>query len=297
MPTQSVYTFAAKNATKSFARPGKSSSRLGRTDILRQPAPGRAVANQAADAVLEDCSLVLAALAKVSGMLQRRSMNRLGRPRPRIAVQVIIVLIASVLGCDRKQTDPSTASTAASTRGAAPSPPKDIDRAHPVVRIETSVGGITIRLDAVHAPGTVRNFLNYTNSSFYDNTLVHYVDPGKMIVAGGYTADRAPKPPRPSIRNEAHNGLKNVRGTIAMARDQSLIDSATSQFFINLVDAPQRDHQGDTADQYGYCVFGEVIEGLDIAQRISQSPTTNLGGDLLQTPDPPVVVTSIRVIR
>ena len=96
-----------------------------------------------------------------------------------------------------------------------------------------------------------------------------------MIVAGGYTTDRRMKPARTSIRNEAHNGLKNARGTIAMTRDPAAIDSATSQFFINLADAPQRDHQGDSADKYGYCVFGQVTEGLDIADKISQSPTTS----------------------
>jgi peptidyl-prolyl cis-trans isomerase B (cyclophilin B) len=99
------------------------------------------------------------------------------------------------------------------------------------------------------------------------------------------------------IRNEAHNGLKNSRGTIAMTRDPALIDSATSQFFINLADAPHRDHQGDTAEQYVYCVFGEVIEGLDIAERISKAPTTNLGGDLLQTPEPPIIISSVRIVR
>ena len=128
------------------------------------------------------------------------------------------------------------------------SQPPQIDQKHPVVRFETSQGAITIRLNAVLAPVTVRNFLNYANEGFYDNTLMHYVDPGKMIVAGGYSADRQAKPPRLSIRNEAHNGLKNTRGTIAMARDPGQIDSATSQFFINLADAPQRDHQGDTAE-------------------------------------------------
>ena len=82
-----------------------------------------------------------------------------------------------------------------------------------------------------------------------------------------------------------------------MARDPSLIDSATSQFFINLADAPQRDHTGDSAEQYGYCVFGEVTEGLDVAEKISQSPTADRGGDLAQTPDPPVVIKSVRVVR
>ena len=96
-----------------------------------------------------------------------------------------------------------------------------------------------------------------------------------MLVAGGYSADRKAKPTRTPIRNEAHNGVKNTRGTIAMARDASLIDSATTQFFINLADAPKRDHTGDTPANYGYCVFGEVTEGLDVAEKISQSPSTN----------------------
>jgi cyclophilin family peptidyl-prolyl cis-trans isomerase len=152
-------------------------------------------------------------------------------------------------------------------------------------------------LDGIRAPGTVRNFLNYVNDGFYENTLVHYVAPDKMFVAGGYSTDGKPKAARGPIRNEAHNGVKNVRGTIAMARDQSAIDSATTQFFINLADAPQRDHTGDTPANYGYCVFGQVTEGLDVAEKISQSPTTDQGGDLSQTPNPPVVIKTVRVVR
>jgi cyclophilin family peptidyl-prolyl cis-trans isomerase len=201
-------------------------------------------------------------------------------------------LIAAVAGCDRQR---SSGDSATVGKTAETSPRAKLDPEHPVVQIETNLGEITVRLDAVRAPGTVRNFLNYANSGFYDDTIVHYIDPDKMIVAGGYTADRTLKPPHPPIRNEAHNGLKNRRGTIAMARDAALIDSATSQFFINLADAPQRDYQGDTADEYGYCVFGEVTAGLEVAERISQSPTTDLGGDLAQTPDPSVVIKSIRV--
>jgi cyclophilin family peptidyl-prolyl cis-trans isomerase len=209
----------------------------------------------------------------------------------------VAMLLAVLAGCSRGE-PVDEASPAASTREpAAVEKPKEIDRERPVVRIDTNQGAITLRLDAVNAPGTVRNFLNYATSGFYDNTIVHYVDPGQMIVAGGYTAEHTAKRPRLSIRNEAHNGLKNVRGTVAMARDQSLIDSASSQFFINLVDAPQRDYRGDTADEYGYCVFGEVIEGLDVADRISRTPTTDQGGDLLQTPERPIVVNSIRVVR
>ena len=210
-----------------------------------------------------------------------------------------LLLACTAAGCGGDEATSGTNGADASVAGAGNprSQPPQIDQKHPVVRLETNQGAITIRLDAVLAPVTVRNFLNYAGDGFYDDTLVHYVDPGKMILAGGYSADRQAKPPRLSIRNEAHNGLKNTRGTIAMTRDPGQIDSATSQFFINLADAPQRDHQGDTPEAYGYCVFGEVIEGLDVAEKISRSSTSNLGGDLIQTPEPPVVIKSVRVVR
>ena len=199
-------------------------------------------------------------------------------------------------GCKRGASSATTPEArpdgAASSTG-----PKRIDLEKPVIKIETTLGDIVVQLDGIKAPGTVRNFLNYAGDRFYDNTLVHYVDPGKMLVAGGYSAERKPKAAGTPIRNEAHNGLKNARGTIAMTRDPSQIDSATSQFFINLADAPQRDHTGDAADTYGYCVFGEVTEGLDIAEKISQAPTTDQGSDLAQTPDPPVVIKTVRVVR
>ena len=118
-----------------------------------------------------------------------------------------------------------------------------------------------------------------------------------MILAGGYSTDNKPKATRPPIRNEAQNGVKNVRGTIAMTRNATQTDSATTQFFINLADAPQRDHADDTPANFGYCVFGEVTEGLDVADKISQSPTADHSGDLAQTPNPPVVIKSIRVVR
>lgn len=216
--------------------------------------------------------------------------------RQKTVASLALILFASAIGCGGDAEKSSATKPSGTPAIAVQSPPNPINLQRPVVRIETNLGAITLKLDGVNAPGTVRNFLNYATEGFYDNTLVHYVAPGKMLVAGGYTADRQPKPARTSIRNEAHNGLKNVRGTIAMTRDPALIDSATSQFFINLADAPQRDHQGDTADQYGYCVFGQVTDGLDVADKIAQSPTTTLSGDLQQTPDPPVVITSVRVV-
>jgi cyclophilin family peptidyl-prolyl cis-trans isomerase len=234
-------------------------------------------------------------------MNRRRTYHRIPTRSSVAAAWLTTLLTIGLAGCG--DDSPNTVSTSSESGQTEPrgrgdiAAPTQIDRKHPVVRIDTSQGAITVRLDAVNAPGTVRNFLNYANDGFYDNTLVHYVDPGKMILAGGYAAERQPKRPRTAIRNEAHNGLKNVRGTIAMTRDPMFIDSATSQFFINLTDAPHRDHQGDTADKYGYCVFGEVIEGLDVAERISQSATTELGGDLVRTPNPPIIISSMRVIR
>ena len=230
------------------------------------------------------------------------SMKRF-RIYPRLFLILFVPAIAGIAftaGCGSGATKPPVASTddGSAKEGTTSRPAaKRIDLEKPVVRIETSLGQITLQLDGVRAPGTVRNFLDYANDRFYDNTLIHFVDPGKMIVAGGYSADGVAKPGRTAIRSEAHNGLKNTRATVAMARDPASIDSATSQFFINLTDAPQRDHTGDTADLYGYCVFGEVKEGLDVAEKISQAPTANRGNDLAQTPDPPIVIESVRLVR
>jgi cyclophilin family peptidyl-prolyl cis-trans isomerase len=215
-----------------------------------------------------------------------------------LVTRLAVLFLLTMCGCGNETTSTATPDSAADPAAAANSASvaKQVDHKHPIIRIETNQGAITVRLDGVKAPGTVRNFLNYAGEGFYDNTLVHYVDAGKMILAGGYTVEGQPKPTRSPIRNEAHNGLKNVRGTIAMARDQAMVDNATSQFFINLADAPQRDHQGMAPEQYGYCVFGEVTDGLDVAQRISELSTTDQGGDLRQVPQPPVVISSIRVV-
>jgi cyclophilin family peptidyl-prolyl cis-trans isomerase len=216
-------------------------------------------------------------------------------------IALIAITLCGFSGCDRAAPATSAENVAeTATTEVGPTATKRESREEhirPVVVIDTSEGAIRVRLEGEKAPGTVRNFLNYANEGFYDNTLIHFVDAGKMIVAGGYSADRTLKPARQTIRNEAHNGLKNVRGTIAMARDASRIDSASSQFFINLADAPQRDYRGDSAADYGYCVFGEITEGLDIAERISQAKTTDVGGDLVQLPDPAVVIKSIRVVE
>ena len=203
----------------------------------------------------------------------------------------MLAVALSSAGCRSEIEDEADSSSSVGS-GA---PTQRINLEHPVVRIETNRGAIVVELDAVSAPGTVQNFLNYVTDGFYDGTLFHYVAANRMIVGGGYAVEHQLEPTRTPIRNEAHNGLKNVRGTVAMTRDAGLIDSATSQFFINLADAPQLDHAGDSPDKYGYCVFGKVTDGLDVADQISQSVTQDLGGDLVQAPEPPVVIQSIRV--
>src|SRR4051812_49701306 len=212
---------------------------------------------------------------------------------------LVVGILEAAVGCRKAapQADGVQKGAAVANVDTAPRSPRKYDLKKPVIEIDTSLGKITVALDGELARGTVRNFLNYANGGFYDNTLVHYVDPGKMILAGGYTADHKAKRAGTPIRNEAHNGLKNARGTIAMARDAAAVDTASSQFFINLVDAPQRDHKGDSPEDYGYCVFGQVVEGLDIAEKISNAATEDLGGDLARTPNPPVVIKSIRAVH
>ncbi len=190
-----------------------------------------------------------------------------------------------------KKTDPPDGAAQAS-----PTPQANRDLDHPVVEIETSKGKITVELDRKNAVNTVDNFLMYVGSSFYDKTIVHQVFKGEAILAGGYDTNMAAKPARTAIRNEAANGLKNVRGTIAMSRWPDSIDSATSQFFINVADNPKLDYKDRTPAGYGYCVFGKVTQGMDVVDAINglelRDTTT-----LERTPAVPVIVTSIRRIR
>lgn len=142
------------------------------------------------------------------------------------------------------------------------------DQPNPKVIMKTTKGDITIELSLKKAPITVKNFLTYVDEGFYDGTIFHRVWKGFMIQGGGLTADFKEKPTKPPIKNEATNGLKNKRGTIAMARTE-VIDSATCQFFINHVDNPFLDHKDNTPDGYGYAVFGKVIKGMDVVDAIA----------------------------
>lgn len=165
---------------------------------------------------------------------------------------------------------------------------------HPEVVIETSAGDIKVRLDMEKSRMTSENFLrNYVERGFYKGTVFHHVEDGFMIIGGGYTAEGLAKETRTPIHNESYNGLKNRRGTIAMARDAAYADSATSQFFINLADNPSLDYaEKDGKPQFGYCVFGEVVEGMDVVDRIAQTPV-KASGIFPKMPVEPVTIRSV----
>jgi cyclophilin family peptidyl-prolyl cis-trans isomerase len=144
---------------------------------------------------------------------------------------------------------------------------------NPVVVIETSLGNITAELYRDKAPKSVENFLAYVKDGFFSGTVFHRVIPGFMIQGGGMTPDLERKPTKAAIANEAANGLKNARGTLAMARTGE-VNSATSQFFINTVDNAALDHKGTAPADFGYAVFGKVIEGMDVVDKIEKVKTT-----------------------
>jgi cyclophilin family peptidyl-prolyl cis-trans isomerase len=167
--------------------------------------------------------------------------------------------------------------------------------ANPMVIIKTSKGDITIELAPEKAPLTVQNFLAYVDAKFYDGTIFHRVIKGFMIQGGGLTPDFKEKPEKPAVKNEAGNGLKNLRGTIAMARtDQP--HTATSQWFINHADNASLDHKDNSVDGFGYCVFGKVIAGLDVVDAIAQVPTATIKGNE-NAPRTTVTILSVRRVE
>lgn len=169
---------------------------------------------------------------------------------------------------------------------------KEPEGSRPVVLMETTLGSIKIELWRDKAPITVKNFLRYVDERFYDDTIFHRVVRGFVIQGGGFTADMKQKRTYQPIRNEASPELRNDRGTIAMARTPK-IDSATSQFFINLVDSDFLNHRDETQRGYGYAVFGRVIEGMDVVERIGAVKTT-VHGQYRDVPATPVIVRSVR---
>jgi len=166
---------------------------------------------------------------------------------------------------------------------------------NPVVVMSTSLGDITIELFKTEAPVSVQNFLQYVNDGFYSGTVFHRVKQGFMIQGGGFTPALQEKPTRPPIQNEATNGLHNSRGTLAMARTRAL-RSATSQFYINVVDNRMLDHTGESPAEFGYAVFGRVLSGMDVVDRIVAVPTTSKG-PMDDVPVDPVLIKGVKVVK
>jgi peptidyl-prolyl cis-trans isomerase A (cyclophilin A) len=231
-------------------------------------------------------------------------------------VRLTLVLAAAIAipfsGCSKKASSPPAASeetaaaapsqvataavvTPTSATRVAQSRPKPVD---PMVVLHTTLGDITLQLFAEKSPRTVENFLrSYAERGFYDQTIFHHHEPGVMLIAGGYTADLARKPTRAPIFNESRNGISNRRGTIAMIRDPEAPHSATSEFFINLADNENFDFKkADEEDLPGYCVFGEVKEGMDIVDRIAQLSTVE-NGEFTKVPSPAVSIVSVQRLQ
>jgi peptidyl-prolyl cis-trans isomerase B (cyclophilin B) len=166
--------------------------------------------------------------------------------------------------------------------------------ANPRVLLSTSLGDVTLEIDATRAPGTCSNFLEYVTSGHFDGTIFHRVIPGFMIQGGGFTSDMTQKPTRAPVASEADNGNKNDRGTIAMARTSDP-HSASSQFFINLKNNAFLDHTAKTPQGWGYTVFGKVVGGGEVIDQIAQVPTGNHGPHS-DVPKVPVTIDRVTVL-
>lgn len=168
--------------------------------------------------------------------------------------------------------------------------------AHPQVKLHTSLGDITIELFPDKAPRTVANFLQYVQDGFYDGTVFHRAIPGFLVQGGLYTRQLTPKRTRAPIPDEANNGLSNLRGTVAAARGPDP-DSATAQFFFNIVDNPRLDYVGNQSGMtWGYAVFGKVIDGMDVVDKIDNLPTGPQGPFVGDVPRPLPVIESAKLI-
>ncbi|HEU4858143.1 MAG TPA: peptidylprolyl isomerase [Rhodanobacteraceae bacterium] len=206
-------------------------------------------------------------------------------PLRQLAILATLVLCATAAGA---QTAPPPASAASTGNAAAP--------AHPQVEIKTSQGDFVIELFPDKAPKTVANFLQYVKQGFYDGTVFHRVIPGYLIQGGLYTRELKPKRTLPPIPDEANNGLSNLRGTVAAARGPDP-DSATAQFFVNVVDNPRLDYVGNQSGwTWGFAVFGKVVKGMDVVDKIDNLPTGPQGPFIGDVPRPLVVIESAKLI-
>lgn len=200
---------------------------------------------------------------------------------------ICLAIAASVAQVAAPRTVPTPASEQAPTPEAKPTPDG------PVIAIETNLGTIQVGFYATRAPRSTANIMQYVKSGFYTGTTFHRVIPGFMIQGGGLDAKMIEKPVGPPVRNEARNGLSNTRGSLSLARTNDP-HSATSQFFINVKDNPALDF-GISRDGWGYAVFGEVLFGMDVVDRIVSVPTSSFGPHE-SVPITPVVINAVRVV-
>ena len=198
------------------------------------------------------------------------------------------LVIICVVGCGGLFRNASESNVTGSSKS-------EIENKNPIVFIKTNMGIIKLTLDAEKAPITVKNFLSYVEESFYDGTIFHRVIPDFMIQGGGFTTNFSKKATKSPIKNEATNGLLNKRGTIAMARTNT-IESATSQFFINLADNDFLNHKDNTQSGFGYAVFGIVTGGMDVVDKIASVKTSNRGS-YQNVPTKDIVIESVNVLK
>lgn len=171
-----------------------------------------------------------------------------------------------------------------------------VELPNPVVVMKTSLGEIHLKLNQKAAPRTVSNFVDYVVTKHYDNTIFHQIEGGYVALGGTYDEKLRSKTVRYPIPNESANGLKNLKGTIAMSRDPADPNSATSQFFINLADNPSLDRKGDKPEEAGFCVFGEVTQGLDVVQKLAEVQTAKVSG-FEKMPVQTVTVQTMKLMR
>jgi len=222
--------------------------------------------------------------------------KQMRNPRMGAVWLIGLLILLPGLGCGSSSPTADTATAEATSKGTSGTEGDDVkkwaddlapwakkaaavpEEAFPAVDLKTTFGLIRVKLNRELAPRTVANFLNYVDNGHYNQTIFHRIESGYAVLGGGYTSELLAKEGRYPIPNEAKNGLKNRRGTIAMVRDIDKVDSSTCQFFINLNDNPQLDHQGEEPERYGYCVFGEVIEGMEVLDRIATLPVRTTEG-------------------
>jgi cyclophilin family peptidyl-prolyl cis-trans isomerase len=218
-------------------------------------------------------------------------MNHLSTPPARRFAAVAAVAAALLLAVPGAAFPQSATADTATT--AERSDPMTTD--NPRVLLHTSKGDVTVELFAAEAPKTVENFLAYVRSGHFDGTIFHRVIPNFMIQGGGFAADMSQKPTRDPIQNEADNGLKNTKGTLAMARTMNP-HSASAQFFVNTTDNAFLDHRGKDPQGWGYAVFGKVVDGMDVVEAIGKVETGNRGGHQ-DVPVEPVLIESAKVVE